>query len=80
MPGAPRSSPVDYRLAPEDPFPAAVEDALSVYRYLLEGGCLPAQLVPVGISAGGTLVLTMLIAGRRPGLLMPAAGRSAITG
>ncbi|MDI6866753.1 alpha/beta hydrolase fold domain-containing protein [Methanoculleus sp.] len=80
MPGAPRSSPVDYRLAPEDPFPAAVEDALSVYHYLLERGYSPAQLVPVGISAGGTLALTMLLAGRRPGLLMPATGRSAITG
>lgn len=54
MPGAPISSPVDYRLAPEDPFPAAVEDALSVYHYLLERGYSPAQLVPVGyISAGG---------------------------
>ncbi|HRD24850.1 MAG TPA: alpha/beta hydrolase fold domain-containing protein, partial [Methanoculleus sp.] len=64
---------VDYRLAPEHPFPAAVEDALSVYRYLLERGCLPAQLVPVGISAGGTLVLSMLLAGRSLGLPMPAA-------
>jgi len=58
---------VDYRLAPEDPFPAAVEDALSVYHYLLKRGYSATQLVPVGISAGGTLVLPMLIAGRRPG-------------
>ena len=64
---------IDYRLAPEHPFPAAVEDSLAAYRYLLRMGRSPAGIVPVGISAGGTLVLSMLLAIRDVGLAMPAA-------
>lgn len=64
---------VDYRLAPEHPFPAAVEDCLSAYRHLLTEGCDPARVVPVGISAGGTLVLSMLLSALDAGLPMPAA-------
>ena len=64
---------VDYRLAPEHPFPAAVEDSLAAYCYLLRRGHSPAGVVPVGISAGGTLVLSMLLAIRDVGLAMPAA-------
>lgn len=65
---------VDYRLAPEHPFPAAVEDCLAAYRHLLREGYAPERVVPVGISAGGTLVLAMLLAVRDEGLPMPAAG------
>lgn len=64
---------VDYRLAPEHPFPAAVEDCLAAYQHLLRRGCSPEQVVPVGISAGGTLVLSMLLSARDEGFPMPAA-------
>ncbi len=65
---------VDYRLAPAHPFPAAVGDCLFAYRYLLGEGYSPARVVPAGISAGGTLVLSTLLAGESLGLPMPAAG------
>lgn len=65
---------VDYRLAPAHPFPAAVEDCLAAYRYLLDEGYAPARIVPVGISAGGTLVLSMLLSAKELDLPMPAAG------
>lgn len=64
---------VDYRLAPEHPFPAAVEDCLSAYCHLLDEGCAPAEIIPVGLSAGGTLVLSMLLAVRDVARPMPAA-------
>jgi epsilon-lactone hydrolase len=62
----------DYRLAPEHPFPAALEDALSSYRFLL-GRVAPANIVFVGDSAGGGLVLATLLAAQDEGLPMPAA-------
>jgi monoterpene epsilon-lactone hydrolase len=51
-----------YRLAPEDPFPAAVEDATAAYRYLLSTGTPPERIVVMGDSAGGGLAVAMLLA------------------
>ncbi|MBY6188092.1 alpha/beta hydrolase [Marinobacter hydrocarbonoclasticus] len=65
---------VDYRLAPEFPYPAAVNDCLSVYRALLEQGMVPGQLILAGDSAGGNLVLTTMMLAREQGLPQPAAG------
>jgi len=62
---------VDYRLAPEHPCPAAVDDALAWYRQVLKD-TLPAQIVMAGDSAGGGLVLACLQAARQEGLPMPA--------
>ncbi|MEM7508874.1 MAG: alpha/beta hydrolase fold domain-containing protein [Pseudomonadota bacterium] len=61
-----------YRLAPEDPFPAAVEDALAAYRYLLETH-EPGQIAFAGDSAGGGLVFALLLAAAQAGLPPPAA-------
>lgn len=63
---------VDYRLAPENPYPAALDDALSTYRWLLEK-YEPGQLVIAGDSAGGNLTLATAIAIRDAGLPLPAA-------
>jgi acetyl esterase/lipase len=62
----------DYRLAPEHPFPAALEDALAAYRWLLAEGISPGQIVFVGDSAGGGLCLATLIALRDQGIPLPA--------
>jgi monoterpene epsilon-lactone hydrolase len=64
---------LDYRLAPEHPFPAAVEDAAEAYRGLLDAGRPASTLALMGDSAGGGLVLSCLIAARREGLPQPAA-------
>jgi epsilon-lactone hydrolase len=65
---------VDYRLAPEHVFPAPVEDAVAAYRFLIAKGFGPHHIVPVGISAGGTLVLSLLVSARDQGLPLPLAG------
>jgi monoterpene epsilon-lactone hydrolase len=64
----------DYRLAPEHPFPAAMEDTLTAYRWLLDQGVSPANIIIVGESAGGGLCLASLLSIRDEGLPLPAAG------
>jgi epsilon-lactone hydrolase len=63
----------DYRLAPEHPFPAAVEDAVAAYRWLLARGVPPAGIVVAGDSAGGGLTVATLLALRDGGLPLPGA-------
>src|SRR5215469_1924415 len=64
---------VEYRLAPEHPFPAAVDDALIAYRWLLSQGFSHRRLVVTGDSAGGGLTAALLVAARDAGEPMPAA-------
>lgn len=63
----------DYRLAPEHPFPAAVDDAVAAYKGLLNSGIAADKLAIAGDSAGGGLTIAMLVAARDQGLPMPAA-------
>jgi acetyl esterase/lipase len=62
---------IDYRLAPEHPFPAALEDTLTAYEWLLTSGVSPEAVVLVGDSAGGTLVLALLVQLRDLGKPLP---------
>lgn len=64
---------VDYRLAPEHPFPAAVDDALQAYQWLLEQGFEPSQIILGGDSAGGGLAVSTLLNLKNLGLAAPAA-------
>lgn len=64
---------IDYRLAPEHPFPAAVDDALVAYRWLIAQQLDPRQLVIAGDSAGGGLTIATLVALRDAGDPLPAA-------
>lgn len=61
----------DYRLAPENPYPAALEDAVRVYSWLLENGVAPHSLTLAGDSCGGGLTLATMVAARDAGLPMP---------
>ena len=63
---------VEYRLAPEDPYPAALDDAIAAYRWLLETGHDPNDIVIAGDSAGGGLSLATMLQMRDEGLPMPA--------
>lgn len=63
----------DYRMAPEHPFPAAVDDAVAAYKALLDSGIAPARIAIAGDSAGGGLTLATLIALRDGGVPLPAA-------
>ncbi len=64
---------VEYRLAPENPFPAALDDIVAAYRALLERGVAPARLFVAGDSAGGNLTLTLTLKLKALGLPLPAA-------
>lgn len=63
----------DYRLAPEHPFPAAVNDALAAYDFLIESGFTPENIVFAGDSAGGGLCLATLLALKDKDLPLPEA-------
>lgn len=62
-----------YRLAPEHPFPAALEDAVASYRWLIDEGVPPHRIVIAGDSAGGGLALATAVALRDRGYPLPAA-------
>lgn len=68
-----RAVSLDYRLAPEHPFPAGIDDGVAAYRELLAEGHDPASIVFAGDSAGGGLSVTTALAARDAGLPMPAA-------
>jgi len=63
---------LDYRLAPEHPYPAAPQDCLAAYHWLLDSGVSPEHLVIVGDSAGGGLVLALLVKLAQEALPQPA--------
>lgn len=69
----------DYRLAPEHPFPAAIEDTLKFYKGLLDEGYAANRTVFAGESAGGALTVTTMVAARNTGLPLPAGGVSIST-
>ena len=64
---------VDYRLAPEHPHPAAIEDTLGAYRWVLDQGIAPENVGFHGESAGGGLVMGTMLAAKQQGLPLPGA-------
>jgi len=69
-----RTLAINYRLAPEHPFPAPVEDTVAAYRYLLDSGIKPNHICIAGDSAGGGLVVGALLAIKEAKLPLPACG------
>jgi len=68
-----RTLAIDYRLAPEHPYPAALDDVITAYRWLIKEDCPPSQIIIAGDSAGGGLTLATLVALRDAGgPLLPA--------
>jgi len=67
-----RAIAVDYRRAPEAPFPAALDDAVAVWRALLDQGLAPQQIALAGDSAGGGLAVALMVRLRELGLVQPA--------
>ena len=64
---------IDYRLAPEEPFPAAVEDAVAAYRWLLASNVASNRIIVAGDSCGGGLAVSLLVSLRETGEPLPAA-------
>lgn len=64
---------VDYRLAPEHPYPAAIDDCVNAYKYLLDQGFRPENIITAGDSCGGSLSTSVPLAARKQGLPFPAA-------
>jgi acetyl esterase/lipase len=64
---------VDYRLAPDDPFPAALDDCVTAYRWLLKGGISAQDILVAGDSAGGNLTITSMMKLRDDGDRLPSA-------
>jgi monoterpene epsilon-lactone hydrolase len=69
-----RALALGYRRAPEHPFPAALEDVVSGYRYLLEQGIAPSHIAVAGDSAGGGLTIALMVAAKERGLPLPCCG------
>jgi monoterpene epsilon-lactone hydrolase len=69
-----RTLALGYRRAPEHPFPAALEDTVSGYRFLLEHGIAPHHIAVAGDSAGGGLTIALMVAARDRGLPLPSCG------
>ncbi|MEI6852822.1 MAG: alpha/beta hydrolase, partial [Bacteroidota bacterium] len=66
----------EYRLAPENPFPAALDDSVKVYQWLLTSGYKPEHIIIAGESAGGGLCLALLLAIKEHNMALPAAAVS----
>jgi acetyl esterase/lipase len=64
---------VDYRLAPEHPFPAGLDDCVSAYKWLLSRDVSPADIIVAGDSAGGALTLSTLLKLKQDGIPLPRA-------
>jgi acetyl esterase/lipase len=64
----------DYRLAPEHPFPTAIDDTLRFYKGLLDAGHPASRIVFAGESAGGAMTVTAMVAARNAGVPLPAGG------